>query len=109
MLYDTDMENRRLLTALAAVLLIGTLGLSGCNSSPSMTELTELERIARDTEFLDDVESNREDDGTLGSLQFVDTEGKTVTLDSYRNQKNLLVVTKHKEFDEVGSNASGRR
>jgi peroxiredoxin len=45
-----------------------------------------------DIEFSDEVESNHKDDGTLGEVEFVDTEGNTVRLDQYRNKKNVLLV-----------------
>ena len=43
-------------------------------------------------QFRDSVQSNREDDGTVGDLVFVDTEGETVRLDQYKDKQNLLLV-----------------
>ena len=42
--------------------------------------------------FADQVESNREVDDTIGSLQFTDTGGNPVRLDQYAGNKNVLLV-----------------
>lgn len=42
--------------------------------------------------FNDDVVSNREDDGQVQKLQFVDTRGTPVAISDYLHKKNLLIV-----------------
>lgn len=79
-------------SALAVLLLV----LVGCNGDETLPrELSELDLAKLDIEnfeFLEEVESNREDDGTVGKLQFVDTKGETVRLDQFQGQQNILLV-----------------
>lgn len=42
--------------------------------------------------FLPQVESNREDDGTVNDLEFVDIRGEPVPIRQYNGQKNLVLV-----------------
>ena len=55
---------------------------TGTNADPSSGEL----------QFQDEVESNREDDGTLSDLEFYDTEGNKVRVDQYLGEKHVLLV-----------------
>jgi peroxiredoxin len=72
----------------------------GCNDGKSLPSRQGLpsegpESISSpvaDFKFLDEVQSNREDDGTVSDLQFVDTEGNTVRLDQFKGKKNVLLV-----------------
>ncbi len=48
--------------------------------------------IVVDVKFNDEVESNREDDGTVTDLSFIDTSGRKVGLDQYKDKKNVLLV-----------------
>lgn len=43
-------------------------------------------------EFLDEVNSNHEENGLLESMDFVDTEGNEMAISDYEGQKNLLIV-----------------
>ena len=45
-----------------------------------------------DPVFSDEVSSNRDDDGELSNLRFVDTLGEEVRLDDYRDKKHLVLV-----------------
>ncbi len=47
---------------------------------------------SEDVVFREHVSSNRDDDGTLESLSFVDSEGGTVSLRSYQGKQNVLLV-----------------
>ena len=42
--------------------------------------------------FVDQVQSNREDDGTVNGLEFVDTNGDPVQIRQYRGKQNLVLV-----------------
>jgi len=96
--------NRQHKIGSAAVLILMLLcaGCSDATSSPSPLDVEAVEEdptlsLADDIdfatfEFADKVASNREDDGTVGSLQFIDTEGKPVRLDKYEGEKNVLLV-----------------
>ncbi|MGI9472971.1 MAG: peroxiredoxin family protein [Rubripirellula sp.] len=88
--------NALLLMGLVTLSLI-TLGLVGCDrsSSPTLGDQGPAGGLSPSYEnavFNDDVESNREDDGSLANLQFVDTQGNTVRLDDYKNKQNVLLV-----------------
>jgi peroxiredoxin len=45
-----------------------------------------------DAAFVDQVESNREDDGTVNDLEFVDTAGQPVQIRQYQGKRNLVLV-----------------
>jgi peroxiredoxin len=64
---------------------------AGCNDSNSLPAGLSAIEIAN-FKFLDEVESNRQDDGTVGTLKFVNTEGETVHLDQFKDEKNVLLV-----------------
>ncbi len=57
----------------------------GAATNMSATGLT-------DVDFLDQVASNREDDGTVNGLEFVDTNGQRVRLSEFNGKKNLVLV-----------------
>ncbi|MCG8648306.1 MAG: peroxiredoxin family protein [Pirellulales bacterium] len=89
------------LIVLAAIVPVG---LVGCNdaSKPesSPVDAAEVDKPESDpsppydlaADFHDEVASNREDDGTVNDLQFVDTQGQTVRIDQFANRKNVLLV-----------------
>jgi peroxiredoxin len=72
----------------------------GCNDRKSpplpqdlVSESPEsISSLVADFKFLDEVENNREDDGTVSDLQFVDSDGNTVRLDQFKGKKNVLLV-----------------
>ena len=43
-------------------------------------------------EFLDNVESNQNSNGLIKVLEFIDTDGESVSLADYKDKKNLVVV-----------------
>lgn len=88
-----------------AVLLtaIGFMGATfvGCDSSNGRLPPPDLGpegainvyAVATDYEFEDDIQSNREEDGTLGELEFRDMDGEIVRLKQYADDgKNVLLV-----------------
>lgn len=83
------LKRRRKRSVLAWAIL--PLWFAGCSGGGSMP--TDLAPIDYATfEFQDQVESNRQDDGTVSKLQFVDSEGNAVRLDQFRGKKNVLLV-----------------
>lgn len=56
------------------------------------TDWTALLQDPASVEFVDDVQSNREDDGTVTSLEFVNREGQTIGLNQFVGSKNVLLV-----------------
>ena len=79
------------------VVAISALILVGCDrgTSPELQTLGPAGGAypdLKDVSFNDDVESNREDDGSLTDLQFTDTDGNTVRLDDYKGKQNVLLV-----------------
>jgi peroxiredoxin len=82
----------------AALALFGML-LVGCSNSAPLPPPTDLgdeggadSNFALDAKFLDEVKSNREDDGSVSDLEFVDAEGNSVKLQQYKEEKNVLLV-----------------
>jgi peroxiredoxin len=62
------------------------------DSEPAVVDEATAMPSAEEIQFEDRVQSNRADDGTLGDLEFVDTQGNTVRVDRYRGKKNVLLV-----------------
>ena len=78
------------LVAIFAVVVFGCR--RGDTPSPASVETTGVELNAGDIDFLDQVETNREDDGTVNGLEFVDTNGQRVQIGQYNGKKNLVLV-----------------
>ncbi|TWU48666.1 thioredoxin-dependent thiol peroxidase [Rubripirellula tenax] len=87
------------------VTIVVSIGLAGCGASPSTSEPaapatdvtaepTQVDESIpnRKVLFHDEVTSNREDDGTLANLSFVDTNGSDVSLKQYQGKQNVLLV-----------------
>lgn len=79
--------------------MLGILALAGCGRDQSgpAPKTTDGNRFgfAADSPapvFLDVVESNRQDDGTVNDLMFVDTDGNRVSIRQFNGVKNLVLV-----------------
>ncbi|WP_218933317.1 peroxiredoxin family protein [Rubripirellula lacrimiformis] len=63
------------------------------SSAPeSQTVATQLVAVDDKIEFTDHVKSNREDDGSIAGLSFIDTQGNDVTVGQYKGKKHVLLV-----------------
>jgi peroxiredoxin len=81
---------------LAAVLLF-TVGCARTNQDPARAEAQGSNATAPATnpseaEFLDQIQSNRPDDGSVHDLEFVNTHGDRVQISQYQGKKNLVLV-----------------
>ena len=100
LLYDEAMNCSHLVDRSAVVCLLA-LSLLGCDSNskplPPPTDMGSPggfydKAFAATVEFHDEVESNREESGSVSDLEFVDAEGNTVGLQQYREKQNVLLV-----------------
>ena len=99
LLYDVRMVANEIACRTSALFLLGCL-VSGCGSNsqplPAPDDLGQPGGIydisPEDVAFLDDVESNHEDDGTVTDLEFVDADGNAFSLKQYQGKKNVLLV-----------------
>jgi peroxiredoxin len=90
-----DKRNRLIGVVAMLMLIFGT----GCERYPSGRSTADDPTGGRTVavegdgvEFLDQVESNREDDGSLSDLEFVDTNGQRVGIRQFNGKKNLVLV-----------------
>lgn len=104
LLYDVRMPTQRHFDSARRPVLLGFLLLGwmfvGCDHGKRLTsppivgseDPAPASNIVVEVKFRDQVESNREDDGTVTDLTFVDTSGQKVSLDQYKGKKNVLLV-----------------
>jgi peroxiredoxin len=100
MLYDDRMRTFKPwlpsnfpLPLVAGMLWLLTVCLVGCDRGGSSRPVTAASLLAgEDVVFMDQVQSNRRDDGAIGELSFVDADGNPLSLEQYRGRKNVLLV-----------------
>lgn len=89
------------MTRVSVTFFVAALAILGCDSSsdplppPDLGpegDINSYSSMAANHKFEDDVKSNRDDDGALGEVEFVDTDGNTVKLDQFKGDKNILLV-----------------
>ncbi len=61
-------------------------------TSPAGDAVTVIAPDVSNAPFLDQVENNRQDDGTVNGLEFVDTAGQPVQIRQYNGKRNLVLV-----------------
>ncbi len=81
---------------LAAVLLL-TVGCDRAGRDPvpaaaERSNATALQMNPSDAQFLDQIQSNRPDDGSVHDLEFVNPQGDRVQISQYQGKKNLVLV-----------------
>ncbi len=87
-----------ILSAGSIAWLFATATLVGCDKKSLPPRVVDPIAVASESESTDDirfhylVESNREDDGTVAGLSFIDTDGETVSVDQYKGKQNVLLV-----------------